>query len=130
MEQGNASGILSDYKVPLKFKGKCYSTAVKLAMLGFKYQHMQIQMNVGEMRMLLQMSVYIMEDTIKNISTREETGYVPIEDKMRPSHVRCHKEEKYKCYLRRCDLMENITSVSREIDKRTWMETIKTNLAY
>ena len=73
-----------------------------------------------------------MEDTVRNISTREESGYIPIEDKMRPFHVRCHKEEKFKCYIRICDLMENVTSVSREIDeklKTTWMETVKTNLA-
>ncbi|KAI0500658.1 hypothetical protein KFK09_018874 [Dendrobium nobile] len=89
----NASGLLCDRNVPLKFKGKFYKMVMRPAMLygvecwPLKEKH-NTKLSVAEMRMLRWMSGFTLRDRIRNEHIREKVGVAPVEDKIRESCLR------------------------------------------
>jgi hypothetical protein len=73
--------------VPLKLKGKFYSTVIRPAMLygaecwPTKMRHVQ-QLSVAEMRMIQRIYGHIRRDRVRNDDIRERLGVAPVEEKL------------------------------------------------
>jgi hypothetical protein len=82
-----ASGVLCDSRVPLKLKGKFYSTAIRPTMLygaecwPTKRRHVQ-QLSVAEMCMLRWICGHTRIDRVRNDDIRERLGVAPVEEKL------------------------------------------------
>jgi hypothetical protein len=88
-----ASGVLCDRKIPMKLKGKFYSTAVRPAMMYgsecWAIKKMQEhKMQVAEMRMLRMMCGVTRRDRIENEYVRENLGVESICDRLAQGRLR------------------------------------------
>ena len=88
-----ASGVLCDRRVPLRLKGKYYSTVVRPAMTyssecwAVKKTHEQ-KLRAAEMKMLRMMCGVTKRDRVRNEYIRGSVGVASIEDKMAQSRLR------------------------------------------
>ena len=87
------SGILCDKRMPLKLKGKYYSTVVRPVMTysskcwAVKYDHKQ-KLSVAEMKMLRMMCGVIRWDRLRNECVRASVGVDSIIDRLAQSRLR------------------------------------------
>ena len=88
-----ASGILCDKQVPLKLKGKYYSTVVRPAMMyssecwAIKKSQEQ-KLKVAEMKMLRMMCGVTRRDRVRNEYVRASVGVDSMEDKLAQNRLR------------------------------------------
>ena len=134
----SASGVLCDRRIPAKLKGKFYRTAIRPALMygtecwAIKKNCNQ-RMSVAEMRMLRWMTGVTRKDRIRNDIIRRNLDVAPIEDKMRENRLRWFGHVYRRpsdAPVRRSDMIRiDGGKRGRGRPKRTWVETIRLDLA-
>ncbi|PKA63692.1 hypothetical protein AXF42_Ash016976 [Apostasia shenzhenica] len=135
----NASGVLCDRKISSKIKGKFYKTVVRPAMIygaecwPAKKKHTN-KINVAEMRMLRWMCGYTRKDRMRNEYIRKKVGVASIEDKLRESRLRWFghlNRMPIEAPVRKIELLDfAYVQRGRGRPKKTWQETIRSDLSY
>ncbi|XP_070051793.1 uncharacterized protein [Nicotiana tomentosiformis] len=133
-----ASGVLCDWNVPPKLKGKFYKAVVRPAMLyeaecwPVKKSHAQ-KMKVAEMRMLRWMCGHTRKDKIRNEYIRDKVGVAPVEEKLRESRLRWFghvKRRDVDAPVRRYESLPVASQRSgRGRSKKNWGEVIRQDMA-
>ena len=132
-----ASGILCDKRVPQKFKGKFYRTAIRPAMLygaecwSTKRRHVQ-QLSVAEMRMLRWICGHTRMNRVRNDVIHDRLGVAPIKEKLAQHRLRWfgHVQRRPPEAPIHCGVVRQEINVKRGRGrpKLTWRETIKRDL--
>jgi len=129
----NASGVLSDKKIPISLKGQVYRMVVRLALLYgaecWSVKKTQVQrLMIAEMIILRWMCGFARLDRIRNEVIIEKAGVAPIEEKLRESRLRWFGHVKRRVEnepLRKCKAINLIhCRRGRGRPKVSWNEVI------
>ena len=131
-----ASGILCDKRVPLKLKGKYYSTVVRPAMIYSSEcwalkRRQERKLSVAEMKMLRMMCGVTRRDRVRNEYVRASVGVDSIEDKLAQGRLRWFGHVSRKETdddVRKVWRWDSEVKMSRGRPEQTWYRVVKKDM--